>query len=393
MALQPASGARDLLPQDVGANRWICERLAKVYQRWGYEEVMPPSLERLDTLEAGGAIDAGSVLQVVADEPLGLRPEMTASIARAACTRLGSMHRPLRLHYSGSIFRSERQEGENPRVSELLQSGVELMGVPGNAGDAELLRLLLDAAADLPFSKSQAPTLLIGHQGLLELVLQEVPETLHRQVRQALCRYDRLALESMDLARSLGQRLLALLQLRGEPQAVLRQLSQWFGTQPLFESLQNLVASVAEQAHKAHITLQLDPSFQPQFALYDGIVLKLVCSAPHAAVAIASGGRYDRLFNRFAPLDDEASGVGFSFDVEELRQLLQANGGITMAQSGCDRLVAFNSLELLSVALDHLQQLHRSGLRAELWPEPCTSRLEAEQIALLRRVESVDWLS
>ena len=101
MALQPASGARDLLPRDVGVNRWIAEQLSAVYRRWGYEEVTPPSLERIDTLEAGGAIQSQQVVQVVADEALGLRPEMTASIARAACTRLAAMQRPLRLHYRG----------------------------------------------------------------------------------------------------------------------------------------------------------------------------------------------------------------------------------------------------------------------------------------------------
>ena len=137
MALQPASGARDLLPQDVGANRWICDRLAEVYQLWGYSEVTPPSIERLDTLEAGGAIASAQVLQVVADEPLGLRPEMTASIARAACTRLEALQRPLRLHYSGSIFLAERLDGENPKINEQLQSGVELMGSASPAGDAE----------------------------------------------------------------------------------------------------------------------------------------------------------------------------------------------------------------------------------------------------------------
>ena len=52
MALQPASGAQDLLPREVGANRSICDQLAAIYSRWGYEEVMPPSLERLGTLEA-----------------------------------------------------------------------------------------------------------------------------------------------------------------------------------------------------------------------------------------------------------------------------------------------------------------------------------------------------
>jgi ATP phosphoribosyltransferase regulatory subunit len=43
MALQPAAGARDLLPRDVEANRWIADKLAEVYRRWGYAEVMPPS--------------------------------------------------------------------------------------------------------------------------------------------------------------------------------------------------------------------------------------------------------------------------------------------------------------------------------------------------------------
>ncbi|MFS6818741.1 ATP phosphoribosyltransferase regulatory subunit [Synechococcus lacustris Tous-12m] len=75
---------------------------------------------------------------------------MTASIARAACTRLEALQRPLRLHYSGSIFLAERLDGENPKINEQLQSGVELMGSASPAGDAELLRLLLDAAGHLP---------------------------------------------------------------------------------------------------------------------------------------------------------------------------------------------------------------------------------------------------
>ena len=83
MALQPAAGARDLNPRQVENNRRLSERLATVYRLWGYDEVSPPRVERLDTLMAGGAIDSGDVVRLVADDPLGLRPEMTASIARA----------------------------------------------------------------------------------------------------------------------------------------------------------------------------------------------------------------------------------------------------------------------------------------------------------------------
>jgi ATP phosphoribosyltransferase regulatory subunit len=393
MALQPAAGARDLLPRDVEANRWIADRLAEVYRRWGYAEVMPPSIERLDTLEAGGAIDGGEVLRVVADEPLGLRPELTASIARAAGSRLAAQPRPLRLHYRGSRFLAERRDGEPPRIREDLQSGVELMGAPSLAGDAELLRLLLDAAGHLPLGSAQAPTLLIGHQGLLQPLLAPLEPPLQRSVREALARFDRLGLASLGLEHSLQRRLDDLLQLRGEPLAVLDHLSRDVEG-PVTADLRRLVTSVQGQASALNIRLQLDPTFQPPFALYDGLVLELACRGLHAPVVIASGGRYDGLVRRFSPGEAGATGVGFCFAIEEVRQLLSEAGG--WPGDGGDRatacLVAFAPQEGLEAALDRLQQLHRQGVRAELWPTPCHDVAAADAIARDRGLDRCEWL-
>ncbi len=393
MALQPAAGARDLLPRDVEANRWIADSLAEVYRRWGYAEVMPPSIERLDTLEAGGAIDGGEVLRVVADEPLGLRPELTASIARAAGSRLAAQPRPLRLHYRGSRFLAERRDGEPPRIREDLQSGVELMGAPSLAGDAELVRLLLDAAGHLPLSAAQAPTLLIGHQGLLQPLLAPLEPALQRAVRGALARFDRLDLAALGLDESLLRRLDGLLQLRGEPLTVLQHLSREVEG-PVSADLHRLVTSVQDQASGLNIRLQLDPTFQPPFALYDGLVLELACQGVHAPVVIATGGRYDRLVRRFAPADAGATGVGFCFAIEEVRQLLGEAG----RRPGDGRhgtpttLVAFGPVEGLEAALDRLQQLHREGVRAELWPLPCEGDAAAASIARERGLDRCEWL-
>lgn len=393
MALQPAAGARDLLPRDVEANRWIADRLAEVYQRWGYAEVMPPSIERLDTLEAGGAIDGGEVLRVVADEPLGLRPELTASIARAAGSRLAAQPRPLRLHYRGSRFLAERREGEPPRIREDLQSGVELMGAPSLAGDAELLRLLLDAAGHLPLGAAQAPTLLIGHQGLLQPLLAPLAAPLQRSVREALARFDRLGLASLGLDGSLLRRLDDLLQLRGEPLAVLDHLSRDLDS-PVTADLRRLVTSVQGQAAALEIRLQLDPTFQPPFALYDGLVLELACRGLHAPVVIASGGRYDGLVRRFSPGEAGATGVGFCFAIEEVRQLLSEAGGwpVDGDQPAAASLVAFGPPGTLEAALDRLQQLHRQGERAELWPTPCPDAEAAGAIARERGLDRCEWL-
>ena len=65
MALQPAAGTRDLNPGEVDRNRRLSERLARVYRLWGYEEVAPPTVERLDTLAAGLGEDSATLEAVV----------------------------------------------------------------------------------------------------------------------------------------------------------------------------------------------------------------------------------------------------------------------------------------------------------------------------------------
>ena len=142
MALQPAAGARDLNPQQVESNQQLSKKLADVYRIWGYEEVSPPRVERLETLMAGGAINSKDIVRLVADEPLGLRPEMTVSIARAACTRLAKKPRPLRLWTSGTVFQSKESVEGGLCIEENLQSGVELFGVKSISGEMELLSLL-----------------------------------------------------------------------------------------------------------------------------------------------------------------------------------------------------------------------------------------------------------
>ncbi len=313
MALQPAAGARDLNPGQVDSNRRLCDLLASVYRLWGYQEVAPPTIERLDTLEAGGAIAEREVVRLAADDPLGLRPELTAPIARAASTRLLGRPRPLRLWASGTTFRSFIGDGGGQRISEQLQSGVELLGEPSAAADTELLHLLLAAVATLGLRSEHQPTLLVGHHGLLSALLSQVPVEQRSAARHALTDFDPLALGSLQLPDSQRQRLKALIGLRGEPVRVLYQLEQWLGPVPLLETLAATLASVNPSATALGVHVQLDPTFQPHFDLYDGLVFKLVCQGADAPVAIASGGRYDALVGRFCSDPDQAAGTGFGF--------------------------------------------------------------------------------
>ena len=389
MVLQPAAGARDLNPREVEQNREICAALAEVYRLWGYQQVDPPSVERVDTLEAGGGIEARELVLLASEERLGLRPELTASIARAASTRMAQRPRPLRLWTNGTIFRSSTGDSGQQRIHEQLQSGVELLGARSATADVELISLLLAAAAELGLA-AHSPQLLIGHQGLLSALLADVPEPQRANTRRALTDFDHLALEAIPLAEPLHQRLRAVMRLRGGAREVLDALEQWLGPIPLLTDLQNVLMAVAPAAERGGVSLRLDPTFQPHFALYDGLVLKLVCQGRPAPLEIASGGRYDALVGRFTDLDREAAGVGFGFDVEALRELLGHEWGTRKQQSAV--LVSYAANSCLPAALEAQQQLHRQGVMAELHPQALANQQQADTIAASRGCSRALWL-
>lgn len=390
MALQPAAGARDLHPWEVDSNRRLGDLLASTYRLWGYEEVSPPSIERLDTLRAGGGIPEPELIRLAAEEPLGLRPELTASIARAAGTRMVDRPRPLRLWSSGSIFRRSIDAGGTQRINERLHSGVELLGVSSAAADCELMHLLLAAVATLELRPSHQPTLLVGHHGLLDGLVLQLPQSNRGRVREALTGFDPLALDLIDLPQETLGRLKALMGLRGRPAVVLEHLKGWLGPVPVLSSLESILLSIAPAAERAGVRVQLDPTFQPHFDLYDGLVLKLVCQGDHAPTAIASGGRYDALVGRFCSDPVRSAGTGFGFDIDALRDLLGP------AAPGQERpvpwLVAGSRSDQMDRILARMAELHAGGSAAELCDRPCPSREEAERIARERGCRGAIWL-
>ena len=391
MALQPAAGARDLNPRQVEGNRRIRQTLAGVYRLWGYQEVDPPSIETLDTLAAGGGIAPEELVRLVSDDPLGLIPELTASIARAACTRMADHPLPLRLWADGNIFRCLQGDAGRLCIHQQIQSGVELLGEPSLSADVELIRLLLAATGSLGLQPEHKPTLLMGHHGLLQALLEPLPAGLREPARAALTSFDRLSLQALEPQLGNSGQLLSLLELRGRPQQVLAQLQNRLGDMPLLQDLGRVIDLVTPAAQGLGVELQLDPTFQPHFNLYDGLVLKLVCQGADVPIAIASGGRYDALVGRFSTpaslMTLPAAGVGFGFDVEHVRELVCStrDGQQTV-------LVARGPATPLEEALERLESLHSQGIPAELLGEATPDRSAAEAVASQRGCSDLIWL-
>lgn len=400
MVHQPPAGTRDLLPQDVTQKRWIESRLQQVFQQWGYQRIITPTLERLDTLAAGGAVQRSAVIQVQSDEEsgLGLRPELTASIARAAVTRLAGSSLPLRLYYLANVFRPAFQ-GDRLQQRELFQAGVELLGVGGTLADAEVLHVLADALAELGFGQPPLGSwhLVVGEASLTRSLLQPFPKDLREKVRQAIAQLDRVTLESLPLESQLRDRALLLHDLRGQPDQVFAKLQQLTLT-PLEQTLRDRLAQLVElynaSAGPQDSPLLLDLSLLRSFDYYTGIVFEVVYETPTGPWVLAQGGRYDRLLDVYDPQAAGQPGIGFSCNIENLQQVLLAANRLPHRPPAIDQLVIPVDSEAYGAALAEAQRLQRQDqLRVELYLDSDRRPEVVQAFAQRRRIGRIVWVS
>jgi ATP phosphoribosyltransferase regulatory subunit len=224
----------------------------------------------------------------------------------------------------------------------------------------------------------------------MELILSPYEGSKRDAVRSALIHFDRLAVETMELLPNERQTLLALMECRGTPTDVLQQLQKLFGQQLVFNDLDRLCTLLSKTAVEQAVVLQLDPSFQPQFELYTGLVFQLVCNGRSAPVVLARGGRYDELVQRCGAPQNQAFGAGFSLAIDPIRELLVDND--SAKANAMEVMVAYSTNSNLETALDHQRQWHASGRAAVIELQPIESIDAARSLAQARGDFQLDWV-
>jgi ATP phosphoribosyltransferase regulatory subunit len=284
-----------------------------VLERAAYEEILPPTFEYEDTfLRAAGAGVAERLVRFPDRDGriLALRYDFTASVARVAATTFAGAARPLRLSYSGRVFRQEPERGGRPR--ETLQVGAELLGQGDLGADIEIVRL---AVALLRAAGLQDFQLNLGHVAVLAPGLAGLEPALRVEVRRWIDRKDRGSLRR------------ALAAAGGEAPS-LTTLPFVIGRREAVEQAREL-APRAAQSGLAHL-LSLDDALTPEerrHVVYDlGEVRGLdYYTGLHFEIYIAgtgraagAGGRYDELMGRFGrPMP----AVGLAMDLDAIAEV------------------------------------------------------------------------
>ncbi|GAB4199844.1 MAG: ATP phosphoribosyltransferase regulatory subunit [Coleofasciculaceae cyanobacterium] len=366
MVHQPPAGARDLLPLEVTQKRWIADRLQQVFHRWGYHQIITSTLEWMDTLMAGGAIQRSTVIQLQDAEAgtLGLRPELTASIARAFATRIAgstseaTLALPQRLYYHANIFRRP-PIGHHGRQMEFYQSGIELLGAGGLLADAEILLLLVDCLNQLGVQQWH---LVLGEAGLTQALLSSFPPTLQDKVRTAIAHLDRVTLEALPLTSELRERALFLFDLRGRPADVLQNVASLdldASERQIVDKLKSLV-ELLEQCSPTPLPLILDLSLVQTFEYYTGIVFEVVSDSDTSQRVLGQGGRYDQLLGLYHPQGETYPGIGFCLNIEDLHYALLSGSQLPRQTPASDWLVVPQVPQAEAAAFAYAQKLRDS---------------------------------
>ncbi|MEB3884413.1 ATP phosphoribosyltransferase regulatory subunit [Lyngbya sp. CCY1209] len=401
MIHQPPPGARDLLPLDVAQKIWIERRLQQVFHRWGYHRIITSTLERLDTLMAGGAVRRSTVIQLqdAENEGLGLRPELTASIARAAVSRMGEADGwPKRLYYNANIFRKGSQTGHGTQL-EFYQAGVELLGADGVRADSEIVLLLADCLRSLDL---QNPHLILGEAGLTRSLLSPFPEPIRDRVRQAIAHLDRIGLETLPLSPELRERALFLFDLRGRPEDVLARVSQLNLDPPQREAL-NELKSLVDRLNEYRrllgdrlppLSLTLDLSLIQTFDYYTGIVFIAVSDSQSGGRILGQGGRYDQLLGLYHPQGETKPSIGFSLNIEELHQVLLGMEQLPADIPASDCLVVPKTPQAEAAAFAYAEHLRDSDPEARVEME-LGGEEDSEKVrnaARMRGISQIAWV-
>ena len=390
MTLQPASGARDLNPQQVKKNHLIASKLSSLYQLWGYERIAPPHIERLDTLMAAGGISNNEILKIVSDEPLGLRPEITASIVRAASTRFDEYERPLRFWSTGTSFKCNQNIDGGIDIEESFQSGVELIGTKAINAEIELLSLLIESLKVIEIDQKYKMTLLIGNTYLLELILSSLDSNQIEQIKNIFCDLDYIGLSKLNVQEEQRLFIKKIMNMRGDPENILTSLKNIYGSNAYIHDLENLFNIIKPLADKKGIKIQLDPTLSTKYKLYSGLTFSLISSSSSAPVVIAKGGRYDDLVRKFSSSDQNCYGIGFSISIDKLRELIETNEEAN--EKNLKVLVVYKQSKNLFKALKHQQDWHKKAIVSVISHEPLKTKAETNQLLKANRCTKIEWI-
>jgi len=357
MSYDLVRGMNDILPEEVAGWRFVEETIRDVARRYNYREIRFPIVEHTELFTRG----IGEATEVVTKQmftfpdqkgrSLSLRPEGTASVARAYLTHGLQSTAPFqKLLYLGPMFRYEKpQKG---RYRQFHQYGIEAIGSLDPSLDVEVIAFAWTLMTDLGL-------------GGLSLRLNSIGCEKDRASYHAALRAhfaDTIASMCDDCQRRYEDNPLRILDCKEETCRPFIETAPGSADHLCPECAEHF-AEVRTLLDRLGLAYTIDPHLVRGLDYYTRTVFELVSTDLGAQDSLLGGGRYDGLIESVG--GPKMPGVGFAGGTERLVLVLQERGK-TAAPAPVDLFIASIGDDGRRLAFDLTERLRRAGLAVEI---------------------------
>ena len=313
------SGVQYFFDDEVRRRRYVEQSTMAVFRGWSYDEIILPIFDYQDLFSRGmGREKADRTYRFVDRDGslLALRPELTSLIARTVATRFRHKSRPVRLCYSGEVFRYD--EPTQRAAREFHQLGLEQIGEAGITADLEVLLVAFEALACLGLQGFKITLShvdffngIASHLGFAESERSRLRELIDRRNSQALELF--LASSAPQIGAVERQQFCRLIGLTGSEESLTLAGSLLTNLQSraAIEHLMKIHETLRELGLSDHFAMDLGEAADLDY--YTGLTFRIY--VPEPGTTIRSGGRYDQLIGNFG---DPEPAIGFSLSLDGL---------------------------------------------------------------------------
>lgn len=327
-------GVEEVLPDDALRLERLRRALLDLFSTWGYQLVIPPFIEFLESLLTGIGHDLDLQTFKLTDQlsgrMLGIRADMTPQVARIDAHNL-KRDVPTRLCYVGTVLHTRGDHLERSRSP--MQVGAELYGHAGMASDMEILHMMLETLAMAGIQNVHVD---LGHVGIFRGLARQaglnsdqetqVFDVLQRKARPELAEL----LSEFDLTAGMRAMLSGLPELNGYAGVIEQARQRLISADRSVMRALDYLEQIARQLSQAFPSLPInfDLAELRGYRYQTGMVF--AAFVPGHGREIARGGRYDevgKVFGRARPA------TGFSADLKVLASLATELDGAGCVQS------------------------------------------------------------
>lgn len=320
-------GIDESLPDEARWIETVRRELIDLYRTWGYELLMPPFIEYLDSLLISSPtldLQTFKLTDQLSGKMMGVRADMTPQVARIDAHRL-KCDSPARYCYLGTVLKTRPDNFAGSRSP--LQVGVEFYGHAGIQSDLEVIRLMLDT---LTLCGIQNIHLDLGHMGVFnrlieqtELDTNEIDRVFNLLQRKAVTDLNKF-IDERNVPSDVAEALVALPELNGGLELFDRVVSLSAlandDMQTALQKLQRLAGLI--QSDYPEIDINFDLAELSGYRYQNGVVF--AAYVPGEGRELARGGRYDGIGESFG---EARAATGFSADIKNLMRLSERQIG------------------------------------------------------------------